>query len=535
MKIVDQKQPKLIRALMHEDAYDHPVKSIQLIETHISWVILTGDYAYKIKKPCNLGFLDFSTLQKRYFFCNEELRLNQKLAAPIYLNLVTITGKTTHPVLNGSGEIIEYALKMVQFSQHAQFDNMLTNGKVRGKHIDSFAHLLAHFHQSTEIAMPDTRFGTPDHIYHSVVKTIQKLSSCLATIQHDQQLSELETWVSSTFTTYKHLFEKRKQRGFIRECHGDLHLRNLLWLNDKPLAFDCLEFDPDLRWIDTLSDIAFLVMDLLYKKQPRLAFRFLNIYLEQCGDYSGLPVFRFYLVYRAIIRAMVNGVSAQQAISRPKKLSLENECFAYLALALFLAHHERSAIIIMHGMSASGKSTISQQITECLGAIRIRSDIERKRMFGLFGNSNMSSRLTAVHVKPNKPVGKSNIYSREADIQTYTKLKTLTKNIIDAGFSVIIDATFLKHEERQAFYNLASSKHIPFIILSVTASANALRQRVRKRKQDISDANISVLEHQLATSKPLHNDELYHQIIIDTEKNLDLEELVSKITQKMIR
>ena len=528
----DSRQPELIKSLMQAGVYDHPAKKIQLVETHISWIILAGDYAYKIKKPCNLGFLDFSSLDKRLFYCKEELRLNSRLAAPIYLGIVTITGSPKRPVLQETGEAIEYALKMIRFPQQAQLDNMLAEGKLKNRHIEAFAHLVAKFHQCAEIASKDSSFGSPELVYCPVVRTLKKIRECQNARYFDIQLSELEDWSKTISGVSKSLFEQRKCDGFIRECHGDMHLRNLLWLNNQPLAFDCLEFDPDLRWIDTLSEIAFLVMDLHHREHPQLAQCFLNTYLELCGDYSGLRVFRFYLVYRALVRAMVDAIRAgQPSVSVLEKQKAVNEFYTYLKLALSYIHFKKPVLIITHGLSGSGKSTLSQLLLERIAAIRVRSDVERKRMFGLFDGLNNT-------VSTHRSVGgagvNQEIYSFEANIKTYEKLKALAGAVLDSGFPMIVDAAFLKYEERRSFMEFASDRQVPFIILVFTASADTLRQRISARKCDVSDAGITVLEHQLTTFEPLRGDELPYQITIDTEKKLNIEKLVLDIEQKSL-
>ncbi|SEM93149.1 AAA family ATPase [Nitrosomonas marina] len=523
----------LIHSMMRAEIYDHPVESIKLIETHISWVILTGTYAYKIKKPYNLGFLDFSSLSQRRQFCLEELRLNKRLAASVYLDIVAISGSVTHPVLQGPGETIEYAVKMAQFPQEAQLDVMLADGKLGNKHIDAFAHLLAEFHQNTETASADTCFGNPEHVYQPVARTFEKIRLCTQVQQHSRHLAELENWAESFFSTHKHLFENRKHDGFIRECHGDLHLRNLLWLNGKPLAFDCLEFDPNLRWIDTLSDIAFLVMDLQDRQHPQLAYHFLNTYMECCGDYSGLQVFRFYLVYRAVIRAMVNAISAEETdTALEKRHKAVKDCHAYLTLAQSYTSPNNPVLIIVHGLSASGKSTLSEIVLEHIGAIRIRSDVERKRMFGLLdttGTINSDSNTGLTHNRTEKF---THIYSQKASDETYTQLYKLADDALASGFSVIVDAAFLKYNKRRSFLKLAQNRNIPFVMLSLIASPDTLRQRIQARPKGVSDADIFVLEQQLRTAEPVHEDELPFQIIVDTEKNLNLYKLTSAIIEK---
>lgn len=520
MNASSQHQPALIRSLLKADSYDHPVKDIQLIETHISWVILTGAFAYKIKKPVNLGFLDFSTLEKRLFFCQEELRLNSRLAAKIYQEVVPISGSPEQPVLRGAGEAIEYAVKMVQFPQRAQLDNMLANDELEPHHIDAIAYLVAEFHRTTAIAAQDSEFGNPQQVYHPVDENFRQIRQHPLNSTHQELLAGLEHWGKTTFSSLTPVFEQRKRDGFIRECHGDMHLRNLVWFNNQALAFDCLEFNPALRWIDTMSEIAFLVMDLQDRSQPMLAQRLLNRYLEQCGDYAGTQVLRFYLVYRALVRAKVDAIRAgQDGISASEKRDAEEGFSTYLKLARSYTLPIKPKLIITRGLSASGKSTLTQPLMESMGAIRIRSDIERKRLFGLQPGEDSAAGI------------EQGIYSAEAGVKTYDQLRALSALVLKAGYSVIVDAAFLKYEQRQPFVQLADEMQIAFVMLEFTATAATLRQRIRARVDDVSDAGLSVLEHQLATVKPLDDSELPFCIEIDTEKDVNLTQLVEAIEQ----
>jgi aminoglycoside phosphotransferase family enzyme/predicted kinase len=514
MNTNDKDQPELIRSLLKPDVYDHPVTDIELIETHISWVILTGAYAYKIKKPIDLGFLDFSTLEKRLFCCNEELRLNSRLAAAIYLEVVAISGTPEQPALQGAGTAIEYAIKMVQFPQQAQLDNMLARGELEMYHMDAIADLVAGFHTSTDVAADDSYFGDPEHVYQPVAENFTQIRQHLHTNKYDAQLDALEDW------SREKLFEQRKRDGYIRECHGDMHLRNLVWFNGEPLAFDCLEFNPALRWIDTLSEVAFLVMDLQDRNQPELAQRFLNAYLEHCGDYQGMRVFHFYLAYRALVRAKVDAIRAgQPGIKQDEKHEAEQEFHAYLKLARSYTRLSKPRLIITRGMSASGKSTLTQPLLEFMGAIRIRSDVERKRLFGIPAGTGSAAGID------------KGIYSAEAGIKTYEKLLQLANALLEAGITVIVDAAFLKYEQRRPFRELALNKRMPFIILEFSASAETLRRRIQARTHDVSDADLSVFEHQLATAEPVHESELANRIEIDTEKAFDVASLLEEVNK----
>lgn len=503
---------------MQPEIYDPPVEKCVLIETHISWVILAGPYAYKIKKSINLGFLDFSTLEKRRFYCNEELRLNKRLAPTVYLSVLPITGTVEHPQWAGEGDAIEYAIKMQAFPQQAQLDRVLANNALQSRHIDMLARHIANFHEKTDVAHVDSIYGEPELIYQPVEENFSQIREHVKNVNALDSISELERWSKANFHAMQSFFSQRKAAGFIRECHGDMHLRNIAWVDDAPLLFDCIEFSPSLRWIDVMSDVAFLVMDLQDRKQPELAQRFLNNYLEYTGDYAAMSVLRFYQVYRALVRAKIDAIRADQAgISPKEQAEAEKDFFEYLNLALNYIRPAKPQLIITRGMSASGKSTVSQSFLQQLGAIRIRSDVERKRLFGLKPEDDGQA-----------AVGKG-IYSPEATRMTYRKLEELAAQILDAGYSVIVDAVFLHHLEREQFRKLAEIKHTPFVILECIADAETLRQRIVQRKNDVSDADLKVLEMQLSKWQPLHKDERIKAVTIDTSTPVDISSLVMQV------
>jgi len=510
--------PLFIQAMLKPEFYDHPVDTCQLIETHISWVILTGNFAYKIKKPINLGFVDFSTLEKRKFYCEEELRLNRRLAPNIYLDVIPISGSAEHPVLTAKEKAFEYAVKMQQFSHNMQLDRVLTRNELRQDMLDSFAELIAQFHQHIEIANSASDFGKPEQVYQPAKENFIQIRELISDKPKIDLLSKIERWTEDTFNEIKKLFDQRKEKGFIRECHGDLHLRNLAWHDNKPLAFDCLEFNENFRWIDIISEISFLIMDLEVHHQPELAHHFLNKYLELTGDYEGCSVLRFYLVYRVMVRAKVDAIRAAQAgISQQESDEANAEIVNYLQLALTYTHKIKPFIIITHGMSGSGKSTITQPLLEKLGAIRIRADVERKRLFNIKPGQNSTASI------------QQGIYSKQATHKTYLKLLDLTESIIDAGFAVIVDATFSTIEQRTLFKKFASQKQVRFVILNFITSEETLKQRIRNRKKDVSDADITVLENQIKNWQPIEQDEEKYSVSINTEEQLDIEQLLSRL------
>ncbi|NNG12861.1 MAG: phosphotransferase, partial [Halobacteria archaeon] len=287
-------QETLIAALQNPDVFDHPVGEISVLETHISWVILTGEFAYKIKKAVDFGFLDFSTLTKRHYYCQEELRLNRRFAADLYLEVISVTGSIDRPVLQGSGESIEYAVKMRQFPQQDLLSNIVARHGLDEAHVDEIAILLADLHACVDVADATTDYGRPDDIQHWVIENFEHIRPALDMPAQQVQLDWLENWCGQEFRNKRALIRTRRHDGFVRECHGDLHLGNLALINGRITPFDCIEFNPKLRWIDVISEAAFLTMDLEDRGYPGLAYRFLNGYLQHSGDYAGVGLLRYY-------------------------------------------------------------------------------------------------------------------------------------------------------------------------------------------------------------------------------------------------
>jgi len=518
MKSASLQPITLINSLLQPELYHPKVQECRLIETHISWVILAGQFAYKIKKSINLGFLDFSSLEKRRHYCNEELRLNKRLAPSIYLAVLPITGTVESPRWAGEGEAIEYAVKMRAFSQQAQLDRVMEGGGLQPDHIDSLARHIAVFHGQAEVAGADSAYGEPAVIFRPVDENFLQIREHLIKQKDLKALTELEDWSRSSFYSLQSTFGVRKSTGFVRECHGDMHLRNIAWEDDAPLVFDCIEFNPFLRWIDVMSDVAFLVMDLMDREQAVLAQRFLNDYLEFTGDYAGMAVLRFYLVYRAMVRAKIDAIRAgQEGIGRKEQVAAERDFFGYLDLALKYIKPARPSLLITRGLSASGKSTVSRMLLERIGAVRIRSDVERKRLFGLAAEDHGGS------------AADKNIYSRQATERTYGKLEELAAGVLDSGYPVIVDAAFLQQRERQRFQALAESRRIPFLILECRADPEILRWRIGQRQNDVSDADLQVLEMQISLWQPLQESEQKYALTVDTGEEVDINALVGRI------
>ena len=297
-------QSRLVEALARSGVLGGATPAGKL-ETHISFVLLTGTYAYKIKKAVDFGFLDFTTLAARRFFCDEELRLNRRLAPELYLEVVPITGTVDAPVVGGPGPALEYAVKMREFPQNALASRLLAAGLLEPADIDSLAARVAEFHGGIAVAAADGAFGASDEILRLAQRNFEVLAPLLATSPEQSELDELRAWTEREHAARRGAFLRRRQQGFVRECHGDLHLNNIARIDGEIVIFDGIEFNEAMRWIDVMSELAFTVMDLEDRGRADLAHRFLNAYLERTGDHAGLAVLPFYLAYRALVRAKI--------------------------------------------------------------------------------------------------------------------------------------------------------------------------------------------------------------------------------------
>lgn len=494
-----QQQTQLIAALLDPALYPHQAKTVRIIETHISWVLLAGRYAYKIKKALDLGFLDTTTLESRQHFCNEEIRLNQRLATQIYLCVVPIGGSHAHPKWEVQ-PAIEYAVKMRRFDPAKTFDRLIARNKITARHIDTLAQILAQFHSHLPPVTADTQ---------SIRTALAQNFSQLADIFPDD-LCALQKVCENACRACQPLMEERRNQGYMRECHGDLHLGNIALIAEQPVPFDGIDFNPALRYIDVMDEAAFLFMDLLQHQRTDLAYRFINAYLEHTGDYAGVALLNFYCAYRATVRAKVRAIRAHQTgITNSAKRKALDSCRNYLKLAAASLAPSRPCLIITHGLPGSGKSTFAQAALERLGAIRLRSDVERKRLFGLPA------------LQASRP--EQNIYSAEATQRTYAHLLATARGLLSASRTVIVDAAFLKYDEREMFRKLAQMSGASFAIASLQADDATLRARILQRQNDASEANLSVLDKLQAGQEPLAPQEMRYAVVFnqDDEKSAE--------------
>jgi len=336
----------LVDRLCESRSFAHPAPRIERVETHISWVILAGDYAYKLKKALNLGFLDFSTLEKRRTACEEEVRLNRRLAPGLYIDVVAITGTPDDPSIGGNGTAIEHAVRMRRFDRACELDRLLAADALPVERIDELGRLVARFHATLPPATAEGPCGTPPVALANADANFEHVLMLEHAPDIVGRITALRQWTQAEHARVAPQMARRLREGRVRECHGDLHLANMVLHEDKVVVFDCIEFNPALRWIDVMAEIAFTVMDLRHRGHQEFAQRFLNDYLEESGDYAGLAVLRFYLVYRAMVRAKIAAIRAPQETDAAASARSHAEFHTYLALAEAFAHPQPPSMVI---------------------------------------------------------------------------------------------------------------------------------------------------------------------------------------------
>ena len=498
MSLMPDALPPLITALLDPRCYPHPAEPIDWVETHASWLLLAGEFAYKIKKAITLPFLDYGTLARREAFCRAELVLNRRLAPKLYLDVVPIGGTPEQPQI-GVTPAIEWAVRMRRFDENGRLDRIAARGELQPEHLSQLAATLCVFQQAAAVAAPNTRFGAPDQILAAAQENFVELRQLLPPTEQPL-VEQLARWTDAEFARRAADFAARKAGGYVREGHGDLHLGNLVLIDGHVTAFDCIEFNENFRWNDPASEIAFVWIDLLDHRQPGLAAWLLNAWLEVGGDFQALSVLRFYAVYRAVVRTKIAALRARQEDAGQRLADLDSGR-TYLQLAWQIAEAPAPTLVITCGLSGSGKTTASlARLLDPTGAaagslVRLRSDVERKRLFGLAPQDNSNSTLDG------------GIYTKDATSRTYARLHSLARDLLAAGWPVIVDAAFLRNEERAAFRALATELGAGFGILATEAPAEELRRRLMTRSGDASEATVAVLEKQLDWFEPLDETE----------------------------
>ncbi|MBL8201536.1 MAG: AAA family ATPase [Chromatiales bacterium] len=490
----------LVRALSRPEGWPEPLPastSFEVIETHISTLLLAGDGAIKLKKPLKLPFLDFSTPERRHHFCSEELRINRRTAPDLYRAVLPVTGSANAPRLGGSGPVLDWALWMRRFDNDQLYDRLARAGQLTAAHVDALAGVIAAFHAG--LRPSPAAYGSAGVARRWALDNFSSLEDpeLVAGLPAAarEQLATLAASSDSRLAAITPLLEQRRAGGAVVECHGDLHLGNIVHHHGRPLLFDAIEFNPELRHMDRLNDVAFTFMDLRDHGLPRLAWRLLSQYLEITGDYGGLPLLRWFAVDRALVRAKVALLAARQAPAG-EAAPLIAAAARRIGLADALAHPAPARLVMTSGLSGSGKSTVALLLAESLGAVRIRSDVERKRLHGLAPNE--------------RPADPALLYNPRATAGTYGRLVDAARAALEGGVSAVVDAAFLLRAERDAVRELGRERQVACTVVECTAPDGVLAARIAHRRahqSDPSDADAGVLALQMRVREPLSADE----------------------------
>ncbi|PZO18248.1 MAG: adenylyl-sulfate kinase [Leptolyngbya foveolarum] len=487
----DSSLPTLVQQMLLPEFYSHPVtEPVRLMQTHVSYVLLTGDYVYKLKKPVNFGFLDYSTLEKREHFCQEELRLNQRGAGSLYLSVVQINESAGVYEIDGEGDAADYAVKMRQFPQSALLSSQFEQGEFDEVKVRSLAKTIAEFHSKTRTSDHIRSYGTVEKIREAFDENYAQTEGfvggdAVSKPQTQKQFDETKAYTDNFFATRQELLQQRLDKDRIRACHGDLHLGNICEWNDKILLFDCIEFNEPFRFVDVMYDIAYVVMDLEIAGRKDLSNAFINQYAEETGDWEGLKVLPMYVSRQSYVRAKVTSfMLGDPSVSDEDKKAASEKAAKYYRLSWsYLQDYqpgEKGSIAAMAGLSGSGKSTTARLLAEQSGAIHLRSDAVRKHLAGI----------------PLDQKGGDDLYTAEMSDKTYSRLIDLGVQLANEGYSVVLDAKFDRKAKREEAIAAAKAQNLPLAFVHCQAPEDVLKTRLDQRSGDIADATADILARQ---------------------------------------
>ena len=502
--MVDVSLPPLIQRMLVPEFYPHPVQvPIRLMQTHVSYVLLTGEYAYKVKKPVDFGFLDYSTLEKRQHFCKEELRLNQRAAASLYLEVVPISEQDNTYLLGAEVNVVEYTVKMVQFPQATLLSHLFEQGELTEALLQQLAETIAQFHLNAETNDYINTFGTVESIRQSIDENYEQTQGFIGGPQTQQQFDDTQAYTNNFFATRQALLQQRIDNAKIRACHGDLHLNNICYWQNQLFLFDCIEFNEPFRLVDVMFDIAYIIMDLTVAGREDLAAIFLSHYVEQTGDWEGLQVLPLYVSRQSYVRAKVTSfLLGDPSVSEEDKQAASIRAAKYYTLAWSYVQQRHGRLLVMSGLSGAGKSTVARELSRQLGAIYLRSDAVRKHLAGI-----------AVQQR-----GDENLYTPDMSRRTYDRLVQLGTLLASQGYTIVLDAKFDREKSRHLAIAQAQAHNLPLTIVYCEAPKTTLKERVQQREGDIADATLTVLEQQ--SMEPFTTAEAPYVTTVDTTQPL---------------
>ena len=502
---------KLVKSLLKPAAYPEPTAGVRLVETHVSLIFISDSLVYKVKKPVDYGFVNFTTLDRRRFYCEEEVRLNSRLCPELYLGVVELRETPEGGSFAGGGKVIDYAVKMKRLPEERMLSHLLATGQVEPEHLAQVARIVADFHARAARGPQIDACGGAAGVRANWEENFRQAAPFQEETLPGADLALLRDWVERFLAERGALFQARVDGGFVRECDGDLHSGNIC-LTDPICIFDCIEFNERFRYIDTASDIAFLLMDLEYAGRPELCAPFLESYREASGDAGFTPLLDFYRSYRAFVRGKVTSLRfGEPGLAREELDLLKGSARRYFRLARGYALRSRLApsLIVTCGLIGSGKSALARQLSFELGLPLERSDLVRKRLAGLPPTARAGTGYD------------EGIYSAAGNEATYSALLQSAEQTLLSGGSIVLDATFRRKKERDQFRLLARKLGVPFFLIQTDCPEKLIRERLEQRLLDpdeVSDGNWEFFaRHREQFEPPLEGE----SILVDTAKPVE--------------
>lgn len=515
--------PSWLAALLSPRAYPHPAATVELIETPISWVLLAGEFAYKIKRPVRYDFVDLRSPERRQYLCEEELRLNRRFAPELYLEVCRIESAGGEIRIGAEGpvaerSVVEHAVRMRRFPRSEELDRLLDRRRIEPLELEAFGRNLAMLHARLPAASAETPWGSPVNVQALFIRNLLGCADASAVFGAADEVLALRGALERRLPAAVQPMAARRADGRIRECHGDLHSKNVVRLGTRLVAFDCLEYEPAFRWIDVADEVAFLVSDLAARGQRLHAHAFVSGYLAQSGDYHACRVMRLYETHRALVRAKVTALSAAEIPDGRDRLREDHRRLIEHAADCLMSR--QPVLLLVCGLSGSGKTWLARLLAERLSAVHIRSDVERKRRAGLEALARTRSAIA------------EGAYSREASVRVYDDLAHAAQDGLAGGYPVIVDATFLHREERGRFAALAAQAGARLRVVCCQAPVPVLRARLAARGKsalDPSEADTAVLHWQLTQLEPVTPEEPLEAIRVETADPDALERVLRHI------
>ena len=500
----------VIEALEQSGAYPERPASIEHLQTHISHLFLTPDYVYKVKKPVDFGFLDFSTFEKRRSFCYEELVLNQRTSPDVYLEVVKIRrGPGGRIAVDGSGQVLEHAVKMRRLPAASAMDQLLATDQVSESMARDLGSMVAAFHGKAAATPEISAYGSPEGVAQNVIENFDQTEPFVGRTISAGKHQRLKAYSETFLIEQRPLLERRAAEGFVRDCHGDLHAAQVFFTDQGVRIIDCIEFTKRFRYTDVVSDMAFMAMDLDYAERPDLSRVFMESWLEVAQDPDAAALLDFYKVYRACVRGKVEGFRLDDPhVPKPEKDAAAQRARHYFNLAYYyISKSEQPRLILSAGMIGTGKSTVARYVASDSGMALLSSDSVRKRLAGV--------PATERHYEP---FG-TGIYAPEFSQRTYQALFTLAGEYLSAGHSVVLDATFGRRAQRDRAAALAAEYGADFWVVECVAEEPIIEERLRRRQQrgtGVSDGRLEIYEREKSVFEPMDDVPPDHYVRMDT-------------------